>query len=196
MQEEPNTQYLTTNKVVAIRKEKNDQAVTKKMAKALETNDPQQIIDALTPKQRQFCEEFVKDLNASKAVIRAGYDTKYPNRIGVQLLSNPGIKIATDALLLQKSNNNDVTKDYVLRKIVSQVEKAEKNNNPNAALRGLELLAKHLGMFVERKEISGPDGGAIEYEQKVKQDAAALESAIARLSSRGGKGGLAIVSDA
>jgi phage terminase small subunit len=187
--------YLTTNKVVAIRKDKNEQAVTKKMARALETNDPQEIIDALTTKQRLFCEEFVKDLNASQAVMRAGYDTKYPNRIGNQLLNNPGVKIATDALLLQKNQNNDVTKDYVLRKIVAQVEKADAKGNPGAALRGLELLAKHLGMFIERKEISGPDGAAIAYEEKVKQDAADLESAVTRLAARGGKTELAIVSN-
>jgi len=188
-------QYITTNKVVAIRKEKQSRAVSKKMQAAIATGDPQQIIDILTPKQRMFCEEFTKDLNASQAAIRAGYDTEFPNRIGNQLMSNPGIKIAVDALLLQKSNNNDVTKDYVLRKIVAQVEKADTNNNPSAALRGLELLAKHLGMFIERKEISGPDGAAIAYEQKVKEDAADLESAIARLADRGGKGKLALVSE-
>ncbi|SMG51466.1 terminase small subunit [Dethiosulfovibrio salsuginis] len=34
-------------------------------------------------------------------------------------------------------------------------------------VRALELLGKHLGMFVERKEITGRDGGPIEHNQKI-----------------------------
>lgn len=183
--EETDEHYLTTNKVVALRK--NGGSWSKK--------DTQKLIDSLTDKQRQFCEEYMKDLNASKAVMRAGYNTKYPNRVGVQLLQNAKVKMAIDALLNQKKQNNDVTADYVLRKIIRIVEKAEEADNHNASLRGLELIAKHLGMFVERKEISGPDGGAIEYERRVQEDAAGLESAITRLANRGGKTGLAIVPD-
>lgn len=45
-------------------------------------------------------------------------------------------------------------------------------------------IGKHLGMFKERVEHTGKDGGAIEFEQKVKEDADAVASAIASLVER------------
>jgi phage terminase small subunit len=45
-------------------------------------------------------------------------------------------------------------------------------------------IGKHLGMFRERVELTGKDGNAIEFEQKVKEDADAVASAIASLAER------------
>jgi hypothetical protein len=45
-------------------------------------------------------------------------------------------------------------------------------------------IGKHLGMFKERVELTGKDGNAIEFEQKVKEDADAVASAIAGLAER------------
>ena len=81
-----------------------------------------------------------------------------------------------------------VSPEYVLRKLIRTVEKAEQQENHGATLRGLELLAKHLGMFIERQEISGPDGGAIVHEQKVKQDAADFKSRLHKLAKSGTDG--------
>jgi len=131
-----------------------------------------------------FCEEFLVDFNATQAVVRAGYKTQFPNRIGYQLLQNPAIRITIDALKAQRAQHSDVTKDFVLKKIVKTLEKAEADGNHNATLRAAELLARHLGMFVERTEISGPDGKAIEMEQKVKEDVEAFTSTITKLSKR------------
>src|ERR1044072_334671 len=158
-----------TNTVKAFQKKKRVKTSDKAM-KAIEAGDIQAVIDSLTGMQKQFCEEYLKDMNATQAVLRAGYKTKHPNRIAFQLMENQAIRITIDALRAERNKSTDVTKDFVLRGIQKAIRLAEEANNLNALLRGHELLARHLGMFIERTEISGPDGEAIKMEQKTKQD--------------------------
>lgn len=47
---------------------------------------------ALTPKQERFCREFVIDLNATQAAVRAGYSKKHANKNSKLLTDNPEIK--------------------------------------------------------------------------------------------------------
>jgi len=175
---------LHTNKVQAARKQKR-QTISQKSQKAIESGDIQAVIDSLSDRQRVFCEEYLKDLNATQAAIRAGYTTKNAKQVAFQLMENQAIRIAIDGLRAERSKGTDVTKDFVLRGIQKAIRQAEDANNMNAMLRGYELLARHLGMFIERTEISGPDGEAIKMEQKIKEDVANFTSAIARLARRG-----------
>jgi phage terminase small subunit len=191
MTDTSNTPYLTISTATRASSHAT-RPVRPHLQKAIDSGDAQRVIDCLTDKQKSFVEEYMKDLNGSEAVKRCGYNTKNPNRIASELLRNPGVRFSIDALKDQRTKHSDVTSDYVLKEIHHIVEKT-KDGNPSAALRGLELLAKHLGMFVERQEITGKDGGAIEYNQKVEQDAASLEGAIARLANRGGKTGVDVV---
>lgn len=171
-----------TNKVVALQKEKRKK-ISDRSQKAIDEGSIQDVIDSLTERQKRFCEEFLVDLNATQAVIRAGYKTTYPNRIGFQLMENPAIRVTIDALRAERTKNSDVTKDFVLRGIQKAIRLAEEAGNLNALLRGHELLARHLGMFVERTEISGPDGEAIEY-KKIEEDVADFTRSITKLTQR------------
>lgn len=45
----------------------------------------------LTDKQRKFCDEYLIDLNATQAAIRAGYTEKYANTNASKLLQNTTI---------------------------------------------------------------------------------------------------------
>jgi len=175
---------LHTNKVQAAQKEKR-KTISQKSQKAVESGDVQAVIDSLSDRQRVFCEEYLKDLNATQAAIRAGYTAKNAKQVAFQLMENQAIRIAIDGLRAERSKGTDVTKDFVLRGIQKAIRLAEEAGNLNALLRGHELLARHLGMFIERTEISGPDGDAIRMEQKVKEDVADFTSAIARLARRG-----------
>jgi phage terminase small subunit len=175
---------LHTNKALNMKQEKRLKNLTTKSQKAVDSGNVQNVIDSLTDKQRRFAEEYLVDLNATQAVIRAGYNTKWPNRIGFQLLENQAVRIAVDGLRAQRTKNSDVTKDFVLIGIQKAIKAAEDSNNHNAVLRGYELLARHLGMFVERTEISGPDGDAIKMEQKIKEDVQSFTSTITRLADR------------
>lgn len=146
----------------------------------------QEVVDRLNVRQRRFAEEYLVDFNASAAVRRAGYQTKYPERVGYQLVRHPGVKAMIDAMTAERASKSVVKPDYVVNKIIKTIERAEENGQHNAVLRGCELLARHLGMFIERTEISGPNGEAIKYEQ-VQEAADAFTSAIASIIDRRGE---------
>lgn len=146
----------------------------------------------LGPKMAQFVEEYLVDLNASAAVIRAGYKVKVDSgnhyKVAAELMNHPLVKRELETRMEERKERNAVTADYVIHKLVSIVEDTERGN-PQAALRGLELLGRHLGLYKDKQEISGPDGGAIELEKKeIKESVADFTSKLSRLASRGGTG--------
>lgn len=51
----------------------------------------------LTPKQQRFVDEYLIDLNATQAAIRAGYSARTAGKIGPQLLGKTGIRAALRA---------------------------------------------------------------------------------------------------
>lgn len=175
---------MTDNKIQIRSNAPKKKNLHPKLQAALDAGNVQEVIDNLTVKQRRFVEEYVVDFNGSAAVLRAGYDTKYANRLATTMLGNPAIKAAIDALTIQNASESALKPEYVINKIKRTIEKAEAKDNHTAVLRGCELLARSLGMFVERKEISGPNGEAIEYKQ-VQEAADAFTSAIAGLIERG-----------
>ena len=158
---------------------------SKPVERALAADDMLALAAALTDRQRKFCEEWSIDLtNAKAAAIRAGYSSKGADQQAYLLKMNPGVIRYTEHL----SKGNDVTlqsvdPDYVIKKILRVIDKPGARDGD--VLRGLELIAKYLGMFIERTEISGKDGEAIQY-KKVQEDASTLASAIAGLRERGG----------
>ena len=175
---------LHTNKVMALQKEKRKK-ISQKSEQAITSGDLQSVIDSLSDRQRKFCEEYLVDLVATQAVIRAGYQTKYPNRVAFQLMENPAIRITIDALRAERSKGTDVTKDFVLQKLQKILRKAEEDNNLSAAIRTLELLGRHLSLFVDRQEISDPDGEAIQVQQqKVKEEADSFVDLIDRTAKK------------
>ena len=71
----------------------------------------------LTDKQEAFCREYLVDLNATQAAIRAGYSKNTANRIASQLLSKLDIQ---ELLISLKNNRNESVKldaEYVLRRL-------------------------------------------------------------------------------
>lgn len=53
----------------------------------------------MTDKQRRFCEEYLVDLNATQAAIRAGYSQKFANTNANKLLQNTTLKTYIDERL-------------------------------------------------------------------------------------------------
>ncbi len=176
----------SNNKVVKLKEEKrrNRFGVPPRVQEAINAGDPEACLSALTTKQQRFCEEYLKDLNASRAVIRAGYKTTNPNRIGHELMQKEGVRFALDGLMADRAEKVKVDANFVIQKVLKSLERAENKENETAVLRAAELLAKHLGMFIERTEVSGPEAGAIELEKRTREDIAAFTGAIARLSRR------------
>jgi hypothetical protein len=141
----------------------------------------------LTDLQKRFVEEYLVDYNGTEAVKRAGFTTKHPNKVAYQLLRHERVRAYLDAMSDLKIKATTIKPDYVIKKVVKAIEEADKDNKPAIVLKGCELLARHLGMFIDRQEISGPNGDPIKYEQ-VKEAADAFTSAISSLIERGGEG--------
>ncbi|MBH8654844.1 terminase small subunit [Pseudomonas aeruginosa] len=77
---------------------------------------------ALTKKQRLFVDEYLIDLNATQAAIRAGYSTRRAAEIGYQLLQRPEVAQAIQAAMAERSKRTEVEADYVIRRLREIVE--------------------------------------------------------------------------
>lgn len=71
----------------------------------------------MTDKQKRFCEEYLVDLNATQAAIRAGYSPKTANEQGARLLTNVSVRARIDAAMAAQSKRTGVTADRVVREL-------------------------------------------------------------------------------
>ena len=71
----------------------------------------------LTPKQRCWVEEYLIDLNATQAAIRAGYSKKTAKQIGTENLGKPVLQEAIAEAMKARSARTEITQDEVLREL-------------------------------------------------------------------------------
>ena len=116
----------------------------------------------LTPKQQRFVDEYIVDLNATQAYLRAGYKVSetVASVNASRLLANARVQAAIESRKQERARRTEVTQDYVIQIIKATIERCsgEGEYDPKSILRGAELLGKHLGIFVERREVTGKDG--------------------------------------
>lgn len=72
----------------------------------------------LTAKQEMFCLEYLIDLNATQAAIRAGYSEKTAQQVGSENLSKPVINQYISTLKAERSDSVAVDAKYVLNRLV------------------------------------------------------------------------------
>lgn len=105
---------------------------------------------ALTPKQEQFCREYLIDLNATQAAIRAGYSAKTARAIGAENLTKPDIAARIESLMAGRLKRTDLSGGWVVDRLK---EAAEKNLGAEASqaagIKALDLLGRHFGIFGE-----------------------------------------------
>ena len=68
----------------------------------------------MTRKQKRFVDEYLIDLNATQAAIRAGYSPDSAQQMGSENLSKPVIKNAIDKSIAERSRRTGVNQDRVL----------------------------------------------------------------------------------
>lgn len=68
-------------------------------------------------KQQVFCDEYLVDLNATQAAIRAGYSKKTAEWIGPQLLVKTHVSARISELMEARSSRTQITADNVLREL-------------------------------------------------------------------------------
>lgn len=122
----------------------------------------------LTRKQALFVEEYLCDLNATQAAIRAGYSARTADRQGHRLLRNAEVEAAVEAAMGARLENSQLSAAWTLDQLREVVERCMEARpildragkptgvyhfNSTGACRALELIGRHLGMFTDRLQI-------------------------------------------
>lgn len=76
----------------------------------------------LTPKQSRFVLEYLVDLNATKAAVRAGYSPRTANEQASQLLGKPAVQAAIDAAKLERAERTKIDADWVLTRLADEAD--------------------------------------------------------------------------
>lgn len=182
-------------------------------------------------KIKAFAREYLIDLNATQAAIRAGYSARTAKQQGQRLLTRDDVQAAIQSAMAKRAQRTEITADKVLneyaklgfsdvtdylevvterilvdrtpegepiseiRQMVLLKDTADIPKDKLAAIaeikqakdgsisfklhdkRGaLDSIGKHLGMFIDRTEVTGKDGGPIEVnrngeiEERLKND--------------------------
>jgi phage terminase small subunit len=134
----------------------------------------------LTDKQEKFCIEYLVDLNATQAAIRAGYSPDSARHLGYETMTKPYILVRIKALMDERSKNTMVDATFVVegfkqvfdrcmqktpvmvynpgdRCMEQKTEVDEEGNeqgiwefDSQGANKALEMLGRHLAMFTDK----------------------------------------------
>lgn len=107
----------------------------------------------LTPKQQRFVREYLIDLNATQAAIRAGYSEHTAKAIGHENLTKPDVAAAIAEAQGKTAEKLEITAEKVLRDLEAARTAARAAGQHSAEIRACELQGKHVGMFEERLNV-------------------------------------------
>ncbi len=74
----------------------------------------------MTPKQQKFVQEYLIDLNATQAAIRAGYSERTANEQGSRLLTNVSVRSAIEQAQEERSKRTKINADWVLATLAEE----------------------------------------------------------------------------
>lgn len=137
-----------------------------------------EIVAKLTAKQQRFVDEYLIDLNATQAAIRAGYSPQTAQEQGSQNLSKLMVSEAIDKALAARSRRTGITQDRVLREL-AKVAFVNANNviDPDSATVRADATEEDLACIqaVKVKTSESEMGSSSEREIKLYDKMRALE---------------------
>lgn len=107
---------------------------------------------SLTPKQERFVAEYLIDLNATQAAIRAGYSEKTAGQVGFENLKKPEIADAIAAKAGKTAEKLDLSAERVLRGLFEEATRQGEGSSHGARVSAWGLLGKYHKLFVDRVE--------------------------------------------
>jgi phage terminase small subunit len=114
----------------------------------------------LTAKQQRFIEEYLIDLNATQAAIRAGYSEKTAMEQGYQLLQKTSVKAEIERLQSETSKKLEVTKESLINDLLTIKDLCLTNPRvTHNSIKAIEVISKMLGFNAAEKQdisLSGP----------------------------------------
>lgn len=132
----------------------------------------------MTEKQKRFCEEYLVDLNATQAAIRAGYSPSAARNIGSENLSKPDIRARIDTEIAKRSRRTGVNADRVIQELAKiAFVKATDVIDPDTAeiRRNASEEDKACIAVVKVKTSSGESSDSVEREVRMCDKLKALE---------------------
>lgn len=130
-------------------------------------------MEKMTAKQKRFCDEYLIDLNATQAAIRAGYSKKYANTNASKLLQITTIRQYIDARMAEKESELIADQDEVLKYLTSVLRGESQSEvivvegvgegcssartmgkapDEKERLKAAELLGKRYGLYTDKVE--------------------------------------------
>ena len=127
----------------------------------------------MTERQKRFADEYLIDLNAEAAAIRAGYSSRYARGNAHKLVANSCIKEYIEQRMAEKESELIANQDEVLKYLtsvlrgesrssvvvvesigdfMSEARELEKSPDEKERLKAAELLGKRYGIFTEKVE--------------------------------------------
>lgn len=133
--------------------------------------------DNLTVKQRMFVEEYLIDLNATQAAIRAGYSAKTADQQGSRMLANVKVQQAIAERMAERSKRTGVNQDRVVLELakmafVKMTDVVDSNGRIKEGAADDDLACIE---SIKYKESDNEFGGSVEREVKIGSKLKALE---------------------
>lgn len=72
----------------------------------------------LTDRQKAFCDEYLIDLNATQAALRAGYSPKAAQRMAVRNMQHPAVRAYLEERRSARIERTQITQDFVLAELM------------------------------------------------------------------------------
>ncbi len=126
----------------------------------------------VTEKQKRFCDEYLKDLNATQAAVRAGYSPKTAKQIGQRMLTFVDLKSYIDDQLELLHNQKTADAQEILEYLTSVMrgEHTEQtlqlvgdgvqkitdiDVSEKERMKAAEMLGKYHALWTERTQVEG-----------------------------------------
>lgn len=134
-----------------------------------------EIVAKMTPKQQRFCDEYLIDLNATQAAIRAGYSANRASEQAYQLLQKTTVKGFIEARMAEKEKSLIADQDEILKYLTSvlrgesqsteivvegtgdgcsEARTIQKEPSEKDRLKAAELLGKRYGLYTDNNKLT------------------------------------------
>ena len=120
---------------------------------------------SLTARQSRFVEEYLVDLNATRAAVRAGYSTRSADKLGARLVAKGGVAAAIRVAISERTARTQVSQDSVIDELVklafSNIRDLVCWGPDGVRVRDSGLLAQHTSVTVaEVSHVSTTSGSS------------------------------------
>ena len=108
----------------------------------------------LTDKQRVFCQEYILDMNATQAALRAGYTARSAQQMGSENLSKPLVRAEVDRLLAERQQNTAYNRIRAEQELEHLHRRALEKGDLASAVAAVREKKKLFGLDQEDKALT------------------------------------------